>query len=339
MNNRKAKALVLFSGGLDSILATLVLREQDIEVRGVCFKSCFFGCEKAQIEAQKIGLKLYIIDISGEHLNLTKNPPHGYGKHLNPCIDCHALMIRRAGELAREKGYDFVATGEVLGQRPFSQNKAALKRVKELAGFDVLRPLSAKLLPETEVEKRGLVDRGKLLDIRGRTRQKQQELIKKYNILDYPSPAGGCLLTDPSFSNRLKKMFEFWPDCTKDDIELLKYGRVFWLKTKDNLQVLVIVGRDKKDNDNLEKISKKGDFMLQLKETTGPTTLLRFSKEFTNNIFYENKVIEVFVPKEFDINTSKLKDIEQIFYTAAILTAFYAPKARGKKVKIAINNI
>ncbi len=334
MNNKKIKSLVLFSGGLDSILAVLILREQGIEVKGVCFKSCFFDCKKAKIEAKKINLKLYIIE---EHLNLIKNPPHGYGKHLNPCIDCHALMIKRAGELAQEKGYNFVATGEVLGQRPFSQNKIALKKVKELAGFDVLRPLSAKLLPETEVEKKRLVDRDKLLDIRGRNRQKQQELIKKYNIIDYPSPAGGCLLTDPSFSNRLKKMFEFWPDCTKDDIELLKYGRVFWLIIKDNLRVLVMVGRDKKDNDNLEKISKKGDFVLKLKETTGPTTLLRFPKELIDNTFYKNKVIEVFVPEKLDIDTSKPKDVEQLFYTAAILTAFYAPKMRGQKTKIEIS--
>ncbi len=337
INDRKTKALVLFSGGLDSILAVLVLREQGIKVRGVCLKSCFFGCGQTQIEAQKIGLKLYIIDISEEHLNLTKNPPHGYGKHLNPCIDCHALMIKKAGELAQEKGYDFVATGEVLGQRPFSQNRVALEKVRKIASFDVLRPLSAKLLPETEAEKRGLVDREKLLDIRGRTRQKQQELIKKYNIQEYPSPASGCLLTDPSFSDRLKKMFEFWPDCSKDDIELLKYGRVFWLKTKDNLQVLVIVGRDKRDNGNLEKTLKRGDFMLQLKEMTGPSTLLRFPKGSSYNVLWKDKIVDVFVPKEFDIDISSPKDIEQIFYTAATLTAFYAPKVRGQKTKIEIS--
>ncbi len=362
---RKVKALVLFSGGLDSILATLVLREQGIEVKGVCFKSCFFGCRQAQIEARKIGLKLHIIDISEEHLNLTKNPPSGYGKHLNPCIDCHALMIKKAGELARVSGYDFVATGEVLGQRPFSQNKAALERVKKISGVDVLRPLSAKLLGETEAEKNGLVNREKLLDIFGRSRQRQQELIKKYNIQEYPSSAGGCLLTDPSFSRRLGDMLRFWPNCTQDDIELLKHGRVFWLKAKNNClfsclksffkklsflkrslaslmsspMVLVIVGRDKEDNDNLERILKKGDFMLQLKEMTGPSTLLRFPKESFNNIFWKDKIIEVFVPKELDIDINSPKDIEQIFYTVATLTAFYTPKARGKKVKIAIDNI
>ena len=246
----KTKAIVLMSGGLDSMLAAKLLLAQGIEVTGVCFESNFYGCARAKKAAEQIGIELKVVDISKEMLELVKNPPSGYGKHLNPCLDCHALMARMAGGLTSPQssslnefgtgssqgegavGYDVIATGEVLGQRPFSQTRPSLQRVEKLAGREILRPLSAKLLPETEAEKNGLVNRGKLLDIRGRNRERQMELAKKFKIKEYPNPAGGCLLTDEIFCERLMKMLDYWPECTPCDVELLRWGRVLWLRTR-----------------------------------------------------------------------------------------------------------
>src|SRR3989339_1237471 len=168
--NMLTKSLSLFSGGLDSIIAVKLLQKQNIDVTGICFYSPFYGCEKALESAKELGIELKTIDISAEMLAVVKNPACGYGKSLNPCIDCHALMIRLANEIAQKENFDFIASGEVLGQRPFSQNKEALQRVQKLAGAEVLRPLSAKLLDETAVEKSGLVNRGLLERINGRDR-------------------------------------------------------------------------------------------------------------------------------------------------------------------------
>jgi len=162
--------------------------------------------------AEQLGIELLIKDISRDQLNTVKNPRYGHGNALNPCIDCHGLMFRVAGELAKlvgeEKKFDLVATGEVLGQRPFSQNKEALKKVEKLAGVDILRPLSAKLLSETVYEKKKLVNRSKLLDIAGKSRKRQLELVKKYGVKYFPSPAGGCRLTENEFGVKVKQLLE-----------------------------------------------------------------------------------------------------------------------------------
>lgn len=352
------------------MLAAKLLQNQNIKVDGVCFKSNFFGCEKARKAAERLGVKLIEVDISKEILELVKNPPSGYGKHLNPCVDCHALMIKRAGEFLRKGStapaaagdhgagiYDFIATGEVLGQRPFSQNKDALKRVEKLAGVEILRPLSAKLLPETKIEKQGLVIRGKLLDIQGRTRDRQMELAGKFRIKEYESPAGGCLLTDPEFSKRLMVMLDNWPECDANDVELLKHGRVFWLKTRMDAnkkriytnyeRVLVIVGRNQDDNENLEKLAKKGDVMIELKEIMGPLTVVRNPKSQITNpkqIQISKSKIRNFIlniPEKLMMSELKLgekKSEEEIMRIAALLTGYYAVKARGQKVKIKIIN-
>jgi len=275
---RKAKALVLFSGGLDSMLAAKLLQEQNIEVEGVCFESNFFSSSKAKKAARELAIKIKIINISKELLEIVKNPPSGYGKHLNPCIDCHALMVRKAGEIAQQEKFDILASGEVLGQRPFSQTKDALARIEKLAGREILRPLSAKRLPETIYEKEGLVIKGRLLSISGRSREVQMELAKKYNLKDYSTPAGGCLLTDPEFSQRLGKILDYWPDCNTNDVELLKHGRVIWLKLTSSKRVLMIIGRNKEDNEKLEKLARKGDIMVELKEIKGPLTIVRSKK-------------------------------------------------------------
>ncbi len=232
-------ALVVFSGGLDSILAVKVLQEQGIQVTGLSFDSYFFDSKEAEKTAKQLGIKLMTKDISEQQLETVKNPQHGHGTALNPCIDCHGLMFRVAGELAKIKDddgkkFDIIATGEVLGQRPFSQNGEALKKVEKLAGVDILRPLSARLLPITSYEEQGLVDRDKLLDISGKSRKRQLELVKKYGIEYFPSPAGGCRLTENEFGIKVKKLLDNDGQSRKlekVDFELLRIGRHFWIES------------------------------------------------------------------------------------------------------------
>ena len=363
MYNKKITALVLFSGGLDSMLAVKLLQIQGIEAGGVCFTSNFFNCEKAKKAARELNIKLKIINISEKMLELVKNPPSGYGKNLNPCVDCHALMVKLAGKyltpqppLLIRRGGEFrfsgrrgrgniLATGEILGQRPFSQTKDALARVEKLSGKEILRPLSAKLLPETKYEKQGLVDRGRLLNVRGRSRERQMELAKKYGLKEYLAPAGGCLLTDPEFSQRLLVMLEKWQDCDINDVELLKYGRVFWLKKRistilerintNHEWVLTVVGRHKEDNENLERLAKKGDIMIELKEMAGPLTIIR-KLEIGNWKFGDLKIEVPEKLKMSELQFGEEKNENEILKIAGLLTGHYSVKSRGKKVNIKI---
>lgn len=313
------------------MLAARVLQDQEIEITALCFRSNFYDCAKARSAAAQLNIELREYDLSSKMVDLVKNPPSGYGKNLNPCIDCHSLMIKIAGEMAVAEKFDFVATGEVLGQRPFSQNSRSLARVAELSGVDVLRPLSAKLLPITEVEKSGLVNRLLLLDIQGRTRDRQFELVKKYNIKEYASPSGGCLLTDPEFSERLGKMLDYWPACTADDIELLKHGRMEWLKTEDSHNILLIIGRRQADNENLARLVKKGDIMVELEEMNGPTAVLRGLKPTDSDYKLKKQKIPESLKKS-ELLIAQKKTIIDIIKTAVILTGFCAVKARGQEI-------
>jgi tRNA U34 2-thiouridine synthase MnmA/TrmU len=272
----KTSALVLLSGGLDSILTVKLLQKQGIEITGLTFVSYFFDSTLAEKAAKQLKIKLKIIDFSDEHLTLIKNPRYGYGKAMNPCIDCHLLMLKKAKEIMKKEKFDFVATGEVLGERPMSQNKQALDLIEKestLKGY-LLRPLSAKLLEPTIPEKKGLVDRDKLLDIVGRSRKKQLALAKKWGIKEYPTPAGGCLLTDLQFGQRLRELFDRWPDCQGNDVKLLKLGRHFWVK--DNK---IVVGRNKEENEQIKKLARKGDILIEPKDFPGPTILIRSKKK------------------------------------------------------------
>jgi len=217
----------MISGGLDSTLAAKLIKDQGIEVTGLCFKSYFFGPENAIKMTKQIDIPLVVIDFSEEHLSMAKNPKHGRGKNMNPCIDCHAMMMNYAGKLLDEYNADFVITGEVLNQRPMSQNRSALDVVKKESGYSdkILRPLCAKNLTPTKMELEGLVDREKLMDISGRSRKIQMELAEKWGVVDYPSPAGGCKLTEPNFSRRLRDLFEHNEKASETEIQLLKYGR------------------------------------------------------------------------------------------------------------------
>lgn len=335
MLNKKIKALVLMSGGLDSMLAAKTLMEQNVEVTGLVFISNFFGSAKAQKAAKQLGVKLKEIEFKKEHLGMVRSPKHGYGKNMNPCIDCHALMLKHAKKIMEDKGYDFVATGEILGQRPMSQNKNALDIVARESGLDdlLVRPMSAKRLEESRPEKEGKLVRGRLHNIQGRSRDRQIELVEKYGIKEYASPGGGCLLTDPGFSERLMRMFDYWPECGGSDIELLKNGRIFWINKK-NGKIVIIVGRNKEESENLEKLAQKGDILLELKDEVGPMTLVRIQ-----NTELENAELEIDIPNVLKMSEFKLgeeKSDKEIINIAGLLTGYHATKARGKKLKIKI---
>jgi len=268
------KALLLYSKGLDSILAKRILEEQNIKVDVINFGTCFFNGE---------------VDITEDHLKIVKNPKYGRGVGMNPCRDCHLLMLKKAGEVMKEKGYDFITTGEVVSQRPFSQSKDQLLFLEKQVNLEglILRPLSAKLLPETIPEKKGLVDRNKLYDISGKSRKRQLELAKEFGITDIPMPAGGCILTDKEYSKKLKQLLEINPGFDGNDAKVLTKGRIFF---ED--KTLFIVTRDEKEGMEIKEFFKKEDVFLEPQNFPGPSVLIR---SFTED-------------KDFDIMTQKGKE-------------------------------
>lgn len=268
---RRVRALGIFSGGLDSMLACLLLRRAGVAVEVVTFATPFFGPERALRSARHIGVPLRVAAVGPEHLELVKNPPHGYGSNLNPCIDCHAFMFRRAGAILQAEGLDFLFSGEVLGQRPLSQNKQALALVAKLSGYAelILRPLSAQNLPPTAMEASGLVDRAKLGAFSGRSRKPQMALAAELGVTDYPAPAGGCLLTEPGFSRRLKDLLEHEPGAGVEQVELLKHGRHLRLSARAKL----VVGRNQADNQALEQAAPPLALRLRALGAPGPLGL------------------------------------------------------------------
>lgn len=268
----KARALCLISGGLDSLLAVKVLQEQGVEVSGLSFESPFFDAHNARRGAEQLKIELKVARIGDEIMKLLRCPPHGFGKQMNPCIDCHALMVRRAGEMMAKENFDFIATGEVLGERPMSQNRQSLDTVARDSGFEglLLRPLSAKLLAPTKPEIMGLVDREKLLAIEGRSRKPQIALAEKFGIREYVQPAGGCLLTDPAFSARLRELLDHEPSANERDAILLKLGRHFRLGSGAK----AIVGRDKEDNERIMAAAGEEDILVICDNTPGPAVLI-----------------------------------------------------------------
>ena len=269
------KAIALLSGGLDSTLAARLLLEQGIEIEAVNFLTVFCTCtprEKtclvSKTAADKLGIKLRVFEISKEYFEIVKNPKYGYGRNMNPCIDCRILMFKKAGEYMKVRGASFLITGEVLGERPMSQRRDAMRIIERDSGLEglILRPLSAKLLKPTIPEEKGLVDRGKLLSIQGRSRKPQIQLAKQLNINDYPCPAGGCLLTDSGFANRMRDLIKHKRDFTINDVQLLKIGRHFRLSSG----VKLIVGRDEKENNELLNLIGDDDICFYPASVKGP---------------------------------------------------------------------
>ena len=271
------RALALFSGGLDSMLAIKTITDQGIDVTAIHIRTGFGGTkdisELMRQRAQKAGAELEIIDVREEYIRkILFDPVHGYGKNFNPCIDCHGYMFKVARGLMDKFDASFLITGEVIGQRPMSQRADAIKLVTKLAEDDedrlILRPLSAKLMEKTTPESKGWVDREKLYGISGRSREQQLVMVEKYGWEDYESPGGGCLLTEEHFSDRLRE-FVAYDDLTITDIDLLKYGRHFRLTDGAKL----IVGRNKEDNEGLQQVNSEKYMTVKL-PIAGPFSLL-----------------------------------------------------------------
>jgi len=265
------KALCVFSGGLDSMLAAELVRAQGIDVLALFFETPFFTSKRAEESARSMNLPLKVVDLTAPHLEVVKHPKHGYGGHMNPCIDCHALMFRAAGELLQTEEATFLISGEVLGQRPLSQNRHALSQIASESGMAplLLRPLSARLLPLTVPEEKRWVRRELLMDFQGRSRKPQIQLAGKLGVDRYPSPAGGCLLTDEAFSRRLRDLFAYRKNASPREIELLKLGRHFRIGSAK-----VVVGRNKGENEAILALSEEEDFILEAASSPGPTVLV-----------------------------------------------------------------
>lgn len=289
--SEQIRALGLLSGGLDSTIATRVMQEQGIEVLGLHFSTGFCLADRHRMlgnrsnpdkpyrnEALRAGADLSvpieIIDIKDEYLpEVVLNPKYGYGVGMNPCIDCRIFMLQKTKKIMEERGYHFVFTGEVLGQRPMSQRRPPLNDVAAESGLGrlLLRPLSARLLEESIPEKRGWVDRDKLYDISGRSRKRQMELAETFGIVDYPQPAGGCCsLPDKNYARKLKDFLaHHGTDVTPDDMMLLKVGRHFRLSS----DVKLIVGRDEGENAYLLRFAG-GRTQVWVDEYPSPLTLV-----------------------------------------------------------------
>ncbi|MBF0188269.1 MAG: tRNA (5-methylaminomethyl-2-thiouridylate)-methyltransferase [Magnetococcales bacterium] len=288
---KQVRALGLLSGGLDSILACRVLMEQGIHVEAVNYYTGFCvqthtralrnpepGKEPARHDALKaseiLGIELHIVDIAEEYVEIVTNPKYGYGKNLNPCLDCKIFMVEKAWQMAQEMGFDFIFTGEVVGQRPMSQRSDTMPKVAREGGATgwLLRPLCAHILPETEPEKQGLVDRERLFGFNGRTRKPQMALAAELGIEEYPSPAGGCcFLTDESYSRKLQDLWDHRQSkqYTMDDIMLLKVGR----HIRPNDRFKIIIGRDQTENGFLRGM-RQGRHAIRAVGIPGPLALV-----------------------------------------------------------------
>ena len=293
-NIKQPKAVALISGGLDSMLAARVIMEQGVHVEGINFYTGF--CVEGHTQAirnqdknkpkrnnalwaaEQLGIKLHIIDIVEEYKDVLLKPKHGYGQHMNPCLDCKIFMVRKAKQWADENGFDFIITGEVIGQRPMSQRKATMPIIAKESdvGSRLVRPLCAKFLPETYPEKMGWIDRNKMHDISGRSRKPQMALAEKFAIDEYAQPAGGCcMLTNEHYS---KKLVDLWQakaannqtrDYTLDDIIMLKIGRHF--RPKENFKV--IISRDEGESNFLRGYRSEFTW-LELTSHDGPLTIV-----------------------------------------------------------------
>ena len=272
------KALVLLSGGLDSTVAMGVIMRQNIQIEALTYLSIFSDGMKAgrmgywaRRAAEHFNVKLHCFMLKDEFIEMVKHPQYGYGVGLNPCIDCKILMFRKAKELMKKVGASFVVTGEVIGERPMSQNRRSIELIEKESGLEglIVRPLSGKFFPPTEPEKCGIIDREKLLNIHGRGRERQIELARQFSITSYPQPAGGCILADKHFTKRMDDVLQYGYSSVRDII-MLRWGRHFRLTptTKG------IIGRDEKENNILLTLARNEDMLFELVLTQGPLLVL-----------------------------------------------------------------
>jgi tRNA U34 2-thiouridine synthase MnmA/TrmU len=283
MNNnghKRPHCIALFSGGLDSALAILLMLKQNVEVTALTFMT-HFGCDLGDRSscggnpypaAEKFGFNVKLMHLGQKFVDIVEKPKYGRGKNMNVCVDCRILMLSEAKEFMELINADFVVTGEVMGQRPMSQVKDKLFLTVKESGLKgkLLRPLSAKLLPPTEMELSGMVDREQLEGISGRGRLRQMEMAKQFGLQDYPSPASGCLLTDVGYSNRLRDLLAHTERLTFDDLNLLRMGRHFRL----DAQTKLIIGRNENDNKLLDFHRKEHHYRLEVLDCGSPVTLL-----------------------------------------------------------------
>ena len=278
----KKKVVALLSGGLDSQLAVRMMQKQGFEVSAVAIKTpfCDFDCGRGcgfeiRERADDLNVNLKTVYLGDEYIEMLKHPKYGRGAGFNPCVDCRSMMFDAAKKHMEEIGADFIISGEVLGQRPMSQHKQALKTIEKESELEgkIVRPLSGRLLPKTDPEKDGLIKREDLGMIRGRTRRAQLEMAKEFGIENPPNAGGGCLLTDPAFGLRAKDLFEHIETPTTNDIDLLKIGRHHRLDERTKL----VVGRNKEENDMIQALALPEDILLETRDYVGPTSILRGS--------------------------------------------------------------
>jgi tRNA-specific 2-thiouridylase len=280
---RAHTAVALYSGGLDSTLAILTILKQGIEVKAVTFLN-HFGCDISDKSscskdpfsaAEKFGFEVKLCHLAEKFIQIVKDPKFGHGKNMNPCMDCRILMLKEAREFMNMTGADFLITGEVLGQRPMSQRRDALDIIDREAGLKglILRPLSAKLLKPTLMEEKEMVNRELLYDFSGRSRKPQMALAVEFGLTDYPAPAGGCLLTEPNYSFRLRELLDHDADPPLEDLALLRVGRHFRISHACK----IIVGRNRSENEMMLSLDKGKSISLRVEEYASPLVLVRGS--------------------------------------------------------------
>ena len=280
MDERKRRVVALLSGGLDSQLAVRMMQRQGFEVSAVAIKTpfCDFDCGRGcgfeiRERADDLNVNLKTVYLGDDYIEMLKHPKYGRGAGFNPCVDCRAMMFEAAKKHMKEIGADFVISGEVLGQRPMSQHRKALRTIEAESDLEgkIVRPLSGALLPATDPERDGLIRREDLGMIRGRSRKPQLAMAKEFGIADPPNAGGGCLLTDPAFGRRVKDLFDHTETPTVNDIDLLKVGRYHRLDE----ETIMVVGRNKAENEAIGMLVLPGDILLEARDFVGPTTILR----------------------------------------------------------------
>ena len=278
--SEKMKAIIMFSGGLDSTLAAKLMRDQGIDLIALHLTSPFCSCDNSRqgcraasvVMAEQLGIEMITRAKGEDYYRILKNPRYGYGSGINPCIDCRIYGFFLAREEMEKRGARFIVTGEVLGQRPMSQRRQTLELIEKKSGLEglIVRPLSAKHFPPTLPEVAGWVDRGKLLDISGRSRKEQIRLAEKYSLRDYPCPAGGCLLTDRGFAKRVRDLFAHSEEVTTTDFNILKLGRHFRLPSGEKL----IISRNESENRRLEAMGKGRLTLVVSQDAPGPVVAI-----------------------------------------------------------------